>query len=79
MIKFLIGVLLNLILGSLKTIAFKHVQNLNVDTLLSGPEKRKAAFDAIQADFKAEGKNIRDSLVNLVIELIVTYLKKKAT
>ena len=63
MIKFLIGVLLNLILGSLKAIAFKHVQNLNVDTLLSGPEKRKAAFDAIKADFKAKGKNIKEKFV----------------
>jgi len=76
MLKFFLNLVLQIVLGSLKSILLKNIQDINAENL-TNDEKRKAVFEKFKADAKAEGKVIRDSLLNLVIEAGVTLLKDK--
>jgi len=76
MLKFFLGLVLNIILGSLKTVLLKNIEKVNAENL-TNDEKRKVVFDSLKADAKTEGKVIRDSLLNLAIETGVTLLKDK--
>ncbi|KKK82004.1 hypothetical protein LCGC14_2807720 [marine sediment metagenome] len=42
---------------------------------LSNGEKRRAAYDRIKAEAEARGVEMKDSLINLVIEMAVLRLK----
>lgn len=76
MLKFFLGLVLNIILGSLKTVLLKNIEKVNAENL-TNEEKRKAVFDKMKIDAKAEGKVLKDSLLNLVIEVGVNLLKDK--
>ena len=75
MFKIIVGLLINMILGKLKPFAIDVVSNLNSETF-SNEEKRSQAFNLIKDKAILVGKELRDSLVGLAIELIVTWLKK---
>ena len=45
---------------------------------LSNGEKRQAAYDRIKAEAAAQGLELKDSLINLVIEMAVLRLKDLA-
>ena len=76
MFKIIVGLLINMILGKLKAFALDVISNLNTSDL-SNSEKRNQAFNLIKDKSILVGKDLRDSLVGLAIELIVTYLKSK--
>jgi len=42
---------------------------------LSSSDKRKEAFKAIKDEATVRGMNLRDSLINLLIELAVNYIR----
>lgn len=75
MLKIFLNIILGMILGKLKAFALSTVEKLNAETL-TNEEKREAAFKAIKEEGIEEGKSLRDSLINLIIEVAVTYLKK---
>jgi len=63
-------------LSDIWDIVVSEVSNLDsIPDLLDG-EKRQRAFENIRDRIKAEGMNVKDSVVNLAIELAVQYLKK---
>lgn len=64
-----------MILGSLKGLLLRNVEKLNASSL-TNDEKRKEAFSSLKFDANRTGKELRDSLLNLAIELAVSYLKK---
>lgn len=76
MLKFFLGMVLNIVLGSLKNVLLKNIESVNAENL-TNEEKRKAVFDKMKIDAKAEGKVLKDSLLNLVIEVGVNLLKDK--
>lgn len=76
MLKILLSLVLKIILGGLKGLLLKHIENVNAENLTNS-EKRQAVFDSFKSDAKAAGKSIRDSLINLAIETGVTLLKDK--
>lgn len=76
MLKFFLGLVLNIILGSLKSVLLKNIESVNAENL-TNDEKRKVIFDKLKIDAKAEGKVMRDSLLNLAIEAGVSLLKDK--
>jgi hypothetical protein len=63
-----------LILAKVQEIAKQVVAEVNLLDL-TDEEKRKAAFDKIKAIALSQGIEIKDSLINLAIELAVTYFK----
>jgi len=76
MFKIFINALLGMILGSLKKIALNTIKDLDAQTI-TNDEKRAIAFQTLKDAAKEEGKTLRDSLINLAIELAVSLLKKK--
>jgi protein tyrosine/serine phosphatase len=70
------NMLLYLLLGKLKDFAIVVITNL-AKTDLSSEEKRKAAFDEIKKQAKSAGRDLKDSVINLVIELCVQIVLKK--
>lgn len=76
MLKFFLGMVLNIVLGSFKNVLLKNIESVNAENL-TNEEKRKAVFDKMKIDAKAEGKVLKDSLLNLVIEVGVNLLKDK--
>ena len=65
-----------LIIGKLKDFAVKIVSELSLSDL-TNEEKREAAFDKIKAEAISQGLEVRDSLINLLIEMAVAYLKNQ--
>ena len=61
--------------GKLVLDAVEAVQTLNID----GAGKRAAAFQKIGADFKTQGITVGESVLNMLIELAVQYLKGSIT
>ena len=57
--------------GKIVLDAVQAVETLAVD----GASKRAAAFEQILADFKTQGYQVGESLINMLIELAVQYLK----
>lgn len=58
--------------GKIVLDAVEAANTLNVD----GAGKRKAAFNQIGADFKAQGITVGESILNLLIELAVQAAKE---
>lgn len=75
MLKIIANMLLSMIAGRLKDFIIKVIQKLDYETI-TNKEKREKAFEEIKSEAQAQGKTLRDSLVNLVIELAVTLVKK---
>ncbi len=75
MFKVFLNVALTLILGRLKVFVLETVEKYNAETI-TNEEKRDLAFTEIKSRAAAEGKTLRDSLINLVREIAVTLLKK---
>jgi hypothetical protein len=75
MLKILLNLILQIILGSLKTFAMQTVSGLNLSEM-TNEEKRNAAFADIKEKAINEGKTLRDSLISLAIEACVSYLKR---
>ena len=65
-----------IIIGKLKDFAIKVVEELDYKDL-TNEEKRKAAFDSIKAEAISQGLDVRDSLINLIIEMAVVYLRNQ--
>ena|SRR5947209_18193609 len=57
--------------GKLAVDAVEAVSSLSLDAA----GKRAAAFDKLSSDFKAQGKTVGDSIINLLIETAVGFLK----
>ena len=73
-IRFIAG----LFLGYLGQIARQVIVEVEKDPgVITDDDKRQAAFERIKKYAEAEGKQYRDHLVNLAIELAVAWLKKK--
>lgn len=64
------------IMERLQNYALEIVAQLNV-TNLSGTEKQKQAFSLIKKQAVNTGADIKDSLINLLIEIAVTALKNE--
>ena len=57
--------------GKIALDAVEAVQALATD----GAGKRAAAFEKIAADFKVQGLTVGESMINMLIELAVQYLR----
>ena len=57
--------------GKIALDAVEAVESLALD----GTAKRAAAFEKIATDFKTQGISAADSIINLLIETAVAYLK----
>ena len=64
-----------IIIAEFKEFAVSVVLEL-AGTDLTNEEKRAAAFEKIKEEAKARGQEISDSLVGLLIEMAVQYIKK---
>lgn len=64
----------SVVVSELKGIAINTVKELS-STDLSDDKKREQAFDAIYNYAIDEGLNVKDSVINLVIEMAVQYVK----
>lgn len=76
MIKILLNLLLNLLVGNLKAILLKHIEDVSAETI-TNEQKRNAVFTAIKADAIVAGKDIGDRVLNLAVELGVNLFKEK--
>lgn len=63
------------VIAEFKDFAVEAVKEV-ASTDLSNEEKRKAVFASLKAKMIAEGKSVGDSVINLLIELAVSYVKK---
>ena len=76
--KPLIKWLLNQVGGRVLEIAKDVVQSIELDpSLVLDEDKRRTAFEAIKQRLEDEGKEVRDSLINLAIELALQAIKKR--
>ena len=76
--KPLIRWLLNQVGGRVLEIAKDVVQSIELDpSLVLDEDKRRTAFEAIKQRLTDEGKEVRDSLINLAIELALQAIKKR--
>ncbi len=66
-----------IIIAQLKEFAIVMVSKLEVSDL-SNEERRKVAFNNIRIEALAKGIKIKDSLVSLIIEISLQYIKEKA-
>jgi hypothetical protein len=57
--------------GQLAVDAVEAVSSLSLDAA----GKRAAAFDKLNSDFKTQGKTVGDSIINLLIETAVSFVK----
>ena len=76
MIKILLNILLNIVLGHLKPILLKRIEEIDA-SMISDSAKRDVVFNNFKADVQVAGRQIRDSIINLAIECAVTLLKDK--
>ncbi len=76
MFKILLNLLLSLIIGKLKPILLKRISDID-DSIISDTSKREIVLQNFKSDLIEAGKEIKDSLLNLVIEVGVSYLKGK--
>lgn len=75
-IKAAIPVVSQIVLSELKDFALNTVGTLQHSNL-SNEEKRNKAFDDIRAEAERRGKNISDSLINVLIELSLQFIKNR--
>lgn len=64
------------IIEELKDFAINVIRELDVKRL-SNEKKRQEAFERIKEEAKRRGMEVKDSLVNLLIELVLQYLKNR--
>jgi len=67
--------MLQVIVGELAEFVIYVVQQLSTLDNLTNEDKRKAAFEAIKQEAKRRKLEIRDSAINLAIELAVQLIK----
>ncbi len=67
--------MLQAILGELAEVAIVAVREMSKLETLTNDEKRKRAFEVIKAEAIARGKALKDSAINLAIELAVQLVK----
>lgn len=67
--------LLNLLMGKLSTTVLQIVQDIGKNTDWSDEVKRKEAFAKIKLIAQNTGKDIRDSIISLALEVAVSILK----
>lgn len=75
MFRTFLKILLGMIAGKLKDFVLEVVSGLEKETI-TNKEKRDAAFQQIKHRATVAGRDIRDSAINLAIELAVSLLKK---
>ena len=63
-----------IIIAQLKDFAITTVNKLSA-TNLTDEAKRKQAFNEIKDEAKRRGIEVKDSMINLIIEIAVQYLK----
>jgi hypothetical protein len=63
------------VLAAIKDIAVQAVSEIENSTTLTDEQKRKAAFDKIKAYAIEKGIGAKDRIINLAIELALTYIK----
>jgi len=71
-----IPVITQILIAEFKDFAINTVGTLQ-NTDLSNEEKRKTAFEAIKQEAISKGKDLSDSLINLLLELALQYIKNK--
>ncbi len=75
-IEALIRLILKAVFPELLEIALSVVQEIqNGPQTLTNEEKRTAAFERIKKKLKESEKDAKDSVINLAIELAVSYVK----
>lgn len=78
MIKELISGGTELLLAQLRELAIEAVLMVALDPgVVTDEDKRKKAFDIIKGKAITRGLSVRDSLLNLALELAVSYLKQE--
>ena len=75
-LKIALPVAKQLILAELKDFAISVVDKLQ-SSKLSNTEKRKEAFKQIEEEAKNRGKSVSSSLINVLIELALQYIKNQ--
>ncbi len=73
-LKSVFSVVSKQLIDELLDFAITICKDLDAEDLTSS-EKRKEAFKSIKAEATERGLDLRDSLVNLLIELAVNYVK----
>jgi len=63
-----------IVIGKYKEFAIEVVKDLSLQ-VLTNEEKRKKAFESIKEKAKKEGEELKESLINTLIELAVQYVK----
>lgn len=76
MLKILLNLLLNILLGALKSVLLKHIETVNAENI-TNEDKRRIVFAAFKSDAIEAGKHMKDSLINLAIEVGVSIIKSK--
>jgi hypothetical protein len=67
--------MLQALLGELADVAIVAVKEAAKMETWSNEEKRRRAFEMIKAEAIASGKELKDSAINLAIELAVQLIK----
>jgi hypothetical protein len=75
MFKIFANLLLKMLLGKLKDFVLVVITDLTLSDL-TNDEKRKAAFEKIKEEARLAGKDLRESVINLAIELSVQLIRK---
>jgi len=68
--------MLQSLLGELADVAIIAVKEAAKMETWTNEEKRKRAFEMIKAEAIASGKELKDSIINLAIELAVQLVKR---
>jgi len=68
--------MLQALLGELADVAIVAVKEAAKMETWTNEEKRKRAFEMIKAEAIASGKELKDSVINLAIELAVQLVKR---
>ena len=78
MLKEIISGSTEILLAQLKDIALEACLKVQNDpSLISDEAKRNKAFEEIVLKAKAKGLEVKDSIINLAIELAVSFLKTR--
>jgi len=77
-VKPLIKFLLSKVGGTVYQIAKDVVKSIELDpSIIKDEDKRRTAYEAVKKRLEDEGKLVRDSVINLAIELAVQAYKKR--
>lgn len=76
MLKILLNLILNIILGNLKGLLLRHIEKVNVENI-TNEEKRNVVLKAIKKDALVTGKEMGENILNLAIEAGVAIIKER--